>query len=111
MGPPGGGRNDITSRFSRHLNIISIDEFDDDTMSRIFTSICDWHFGQDFDGAFLRLGKVTTQFPWDLIYTKLVHLFVLFYIIDARSSDNARLQGDDCWVLADSKHWAVLATS
>ena len=58
MGPPGGGRNDITSRFSRHLQIVSIDEFDDDTMSRIFTSICDWHFGQGFDGSFSRLGKV-----------------------------------------------------
>ena len=62
MGPPGGGRNDITSRFSRHLQIVSIDEFDDDTMSRIFTSICDWHFGQGFDGAFSRLGKVRLTF-------------------------------------------------
>ena len=59
MGPPGGGRNDITSRFSRHLQIVSIDEFDDDTMSRIFNTISDWHFGSNFDGCFVRLGKVS----------------------------------------------------
>ena len=58
MGPPGGGRNDITGRFTRHMNIVSIDEFDDTTMTRIFSSITDWHFGKGFDGAFVRNGKV-----------------------------------------------------
>ncbi|XP_033740540.1 dynein heavy chain 3, axonemal-like isoform X1 [Pecten maximus] len=58
MGPPGGGRNDITSRFTRHLNITSIDEFDDNTMTRIFTNITDWHFGRGFDSAFVRNGKL-----------------------------------------------------
>ena len=61
MGPPGGGRNDITGRFTRHCNIIAIDSFDDATMTRIFTAISDWHFGQGFDGAFLRLGKVSLR--------------------------------------------------
>ncbi|BFZ17590.1 hypothetical protein BsWGS_20629 [Bradybaena similaris] len=58
MGPPGGGRNDITSRFTRHLNIISIDEFDDGIMNRIFTAITDWHFGVGFEPSFLRNGKL-----------------------------------------------------
>lgn len=58
MGPPGGGRNDITSRFTRHLNMISIDEFDDSTLTRIFTNITDWHFGKGFDASFVRNGKV-----------------------------------------------------
>uniref|UniRef100_A0A8C7GT98 Dynein axonemal heavy chain 3 n=1 Tax=Oncorhynchus kisutch TaxID=8019 RepID=A0A8C7GT98_ONCKI len=49
MGPPGGGRNDITGRFTRHLNIVSIDSFDHETLSKIFTSITDWHFGKGFD--------------------------------------------------------------
>ncbi|XP_042197106.1 dynein axonemal heavy chain 3 [Callorhinchus milii] len=61
MGPPGGGRNDITGRFTRHLNIISIDSFDDDTMVKIFTSITDWHFNQGFDATFIRLGKILVQ--------------------------------------------------
>ncbi len=84
MGPPGGGRNDITGksriinahhviivllsfffvtvlhlssltgRFTRHLNIISIDTFDDETLSNIFTSITDWHFSNGFDASFYR---------------------------------------------------------
>lgn len=58
MGPPGGGRNSITGRFTRHLNIISIESFDDNTMTKIFTSLVDWHFGKGFDAVFTRLGKV-----------------------------------------------------
>ena len=58
MGPPGGGRNDITGRFTRHLQVVSIDEFDDKTMTRIFTHISDWHFSRGFEPAFEELGKV-----------------------------------------------------
>ncbi|XP_069036813.1 dynein axonemal heavy chain 3 isoform X3 [Lepisosteus oculatus] len=61
MGPPGGGRNDITGRFTRHLNIVSIDSFDDETLSKIFTSIADWHFGKGFEASFSRLGKIMVQ--------------------------------------------------
>ena len=58
MGPPGGGRNDITSRFMRHLQVVSIDEFDESTMLRIFYAISDWHFTKGFESAFNRMGKV-----------------------------------------------------
>ncbi|KAL3321293.1 Dynein heavy chain 3, axonemal, partial [Cichlidogyrus casuarinus] len=62
MGPPGGGRNDITSRFTRHLNVIGLDEFSDGTMSRIFTTISDLHFEQPgFDSSFGRTGKLMVQ--------------------------------------------------
>ena len=63
MCPPGGGRNDITDRFTRHMNVISIADFDDVTLTKIFSSICDWHFGNGtFDSSFMRLGKVRLVF-------------------------------------------------
>ncbi|XP_075305326.1 dynein axonemal heavy chain 3 [Odontesthes bonariensis] len=61
MGPPGGGKNDITGRFTRHLNVISIDSFDDETLTKIFSSIVDWHFSQGFEASFYRLGKIMVQ--------------------------------------------------
>ncbi|CAG5890787.1 unnamed protein product [Menidia menidia] len=61
MGPPGGGKNDITGRFTRHLNIISIDCFDDETLTKIFSSIVDWHFSKGFEASFYRLGKIMVQ--------------------------------------------------
>eukprot|EP00118_Oscarella_pearsei_P019988 m.215265 g.215265 ORF g.215265 m.215265 type:complete len:3605 (+) comp39831_c0_seq13:113-10927(+) len=61
MGPPGGGRNDITGRMTRHLNVIGIEAFDDNTMTKIFSSIVDWHFAKGFDASFNRLGKVLVQ--------------------------------------------------
>jgi dynein heavy chain len=42
MGPPGGGRNNVTSRYTRHFNMLSIVDFDDSTLKRIFSSILDW---------------------------------------------------------------------
>uniref|UniRef100_A0A6I8MZ31 Dynein axonemal heavy chain 3 n=1 Tax=Ornithorhynchus anatinus TaxID=9258 RepID=A0A6I8MZ31_ORNAN len=48
MGPPGGGRNHITGRFTRHLNIISINAFEDEILSKIFSSMVDFHFFDPF---------------------------------------------------------------
>jgi dynein heavy chain, axonemal len=44
MGLAGGGRNQVTPRLLRHFNLISISEFDDQTLRHIFTTIVDWHF-------------------------------------------------------------------
>ncbi|KAL0617695.1 Dynein heavy chain 3, axonemal [Plecturocebus cupreus] len=48
-------------RFTRHLNIISINAFEDDILTKIFSSIVDWHFGKGFDVMFLRYGKMLVQ--------------------------------------------------
>ncbi|XP_054711131.1 dynein axonemal heavy chain 3-like [Uloborus diversus] len=61
MGPPGGGRNDITSRFVRHLNIMGIDVFDDETLCHVFTSIVNWQFCKGYDTNIQRLGKAVVQ--------------------------------------------------
>ena len=61
MGPPGGGRNDITGRLTRHMNVICMDSFTDDTMVKIFSTITDWHFSKGFDASFGRIGKMVVQ--------------------------------------------------
>lgn len=58
MGPPGGGRNDITSRFTRHMNVLGVNAPDDATMVRIFSVIVDNHFGRGYEAHFSRLCKV-----------------------------------------------------
>ncbi|XP_032892704.1 dynein heavy chain 1, axonemal [Amblyraja radiata] len=41
MGPPGGGRNQITARFSRHFNYLSFIEMNDNSKLKIFSTILD----------------------------------------------------------------------
>ena len=62
MGPPGGGRNPITSRFIRHFLITSMLEFDDDTLTRIFTNIISHYFKtESFPPEFHLVGNQIVQ--------------------------------------------------
>eukprot|EP00878_Enallax_costatus_P036086 GHUV01040379.1.p1 GENE.GHUV01040379.1~~GHUV01040379.1.p1 ORF type:complete len:366 (+),score=115.95 GHUV01040379.1:942-2039(+) len=42
MGPPGGGRNNVTHRYLRHFSIISMTAFDRDNLQLIFGALVDW---------------------------------------------------------------------
>ncbi|KAK7493483.1 hypothetical protein BaRGS_00015194 [Batillaria attramentaria] len=76
MGPPGGGRNTVCGRMLRHLNIVTIDEFDDATMTIIFGTICDLHFGaKGFDSVFMRNGKLLVQSTMD-VYKESINKFL-----------------------------------
>ena len=44
-GPPGGGRNDVTTRYLRHYHVVATADFADNVLSRIFTSLLDWWMG------------------------------------------------------------------
>ncbi|CAM6076097.1 unnamed protein product [Sphagnum tenellum] len=42
MGPPGGGHNSVTPRYMRHYNVLSILDFDNASLTVVFTIIVDW---------------------------------------------------------------------
>lgn len=43
MGPPGGGRSVITPRFMRHLHLFSLTQFEEETLTRIYSLILKWY--------------------------------------------------------------------
>eukprot|EP01135_Chromosphaera_perkinsii_P000898 Nk52_evm61s152 gene=Nk52_evmTU61s152 len=67
MGPPGGSRNFVTERFSRHFNMLSINSFNDLTMTKIFSQIVNWHLVKhDFLGELQIVGKQIVSATMDL---------------------------------------------
>jgi dynein heavy chain len=51
MGPPGGGRNPVTSRFLRHFNLLNIIDMENVSLQRIFSTI---------------LGNFLSKFPGEI---------------------------------------------
>jgi len=61
MGFPGGGKNAITQRYSRHMNIIAFCDLSDDSMERIFVTVLDFFFGQGFPGSVAKCNQAVVQ--------------------------------------------------
>lgn len=75
MGPPGGGRNDITARLVRHMSILAIDSFDDNTLKKIFSSIVDWHFAKDYESEIVRWARPMINATME-VYKSAISLFL-----------------------------------
>nr|CAD7573553.1 unnamed protein product [Timema californicum] len=73
MMPPGGGSNIVTGRFTRHLVIIGIDSFEDNTLNKIFCSIVDWHFAKGFDGNIARMTKMVVGATMEVYKASMLH--------------------------------------
>ncbi|XP_050428284.1 dynein axonemal heavy chain 3-like [Adelges cooleyi] len=73
--PPGGGSNDITARFTRHLNVIGITPFSRETTSKIFTQIVDWHVSKGFPEDVALQGKNIVEATLH-VYTEAVCTFL-----------------------------------
>jgi len=44
MGPPGDGRNSVSSRYIRHFNVMYVEPYSEDSLRYIFSTIMDWLF-------------------------------------------------------------------
>jgi dynein heavy chain len=55
--PTGGGRNPITARYARHFSTISITDFNDATLRRIFCTILNWAFSRQPFPANIKVGS------------------------------------------------------
>jgi dynein heavy chain len=69
MGPPGGGRSEITPRMMRHFNLISFTAFNNETLKRIFNTIYTWYFkSHNFSDEIVGLGSSVVEATLD-VYT------------------------------------------
>jgi dynein heavy chain len=70
MGPPGGGRNQVTDRFLRHFSPIAVTPFDNDILEKIFSTILDWHFTvAKFGKEFMQLNRSIVNATRDIYNT------------------------------------------
>lgn len=72
MGPPGGGRNPITQRFTRHFNFLSFTEMEDASKKKIFSTILGSWMGESGLLMCLHLhgGKVLEGREYTNLWTK-----------------------------------------
>ncbi|KAK7101384.1 hypothetical protein V1264_019771 [Littorina saxatilis] len=67
MGPPGGGRNTVTPRFLRHFNVVSMNEFNEETMTKIFSTLISTYLrSQEFSADFFSMGTQVVAATLDM---------------------------------------------
>ncbi|KAL0892691.1 hypothetical protein ABMA27_014410 [Loxostege sticticalis] len=69
MLPPGGGSNLISSRLTRHMLLITLDSFEDNTLNKIFCTIMDWHFAKGFTDTLMRQSKAVVSATMEVYKT------------------------------------------
>lgn len=70
MGPPGGGRNSVTSRYLRHFSVLSLTEFDQETNVSIFSTLLDWWFNKyGYDQTFTKNSRAIVHATIDIFQT------------------------------------------
>jgi len=52
MGPPTGGRNNITPRYVRHFNVVYIEPYAPESLNYIFSNVMEWFFLNNSQPAF-----------------------------------------------------------
>ncbi|KAJ8605523.1 hypothetical protein CTAYLR_000063 [Chrysophaeum taylorii] len=61
MGPPGGGRTQITQRYVRHFNVLNFVPFNASSLRRVFSTILDWTFTRGFNSSVASLSGATVD--------------------------------------------------
>ncbi|ESO02212.1 hypothetical protein HELRODRAFT_65497 [Helobdella robusta] len=75
MGPPGGGRNPLNVRFTRHFINISINPFQEETMTRIFSTLMSLYFrGNNYSVEFYSLGNQLVAATMQVYKTAVINL-------------------------------------
>lgn len=75
MGPPGGGRTFVTPRILRHLSLVSLANFDEDTLNRIFGTILEWYFRtRNFNADLMKLAPKVISGTMDIYKTAMLEL-------------------------------------
>jgi dynein heavy chain len=73
MGPPGGGKTQVTQRFLRHFNLINFIPFNGESLHNIFSCILDW-FLTPFPAGIKRTSSKVVSTTIELYNTVKAHL-------------------------------------
>jgi dynein heavy chain len=52
MGPPGDGRNSVSSRYIRHFNVLYVEPFSEDSLKFIFATVMDWMYAANVNPVY-----------------------------------------------------------